>query len=81
MALNEPLEGPLAMGERHVREGEERVRHQAELLRRYWTTEGEKALRAMEETLALGREHLRIERETRGLPPQAPEGEPKPEDR
>ncbi|MDO9713458.1 hypothetical protein [Paracraurococcus lichenis] len=67
-------EDPLAMAERHVREGEERVRHLAELLQRAWTEEGERALRAVEETLELAREHLRIERERRELRSLASEG-------
>lgn len=65
--MGEPEEDPLAQAERHVREGEERVARQAALLKQHYTPTGEKLLNELEKTLELAREHLRIEREARGI--------------
>ena len=69
-----PREDPLAQAERHVREGAERVERQtaihAKLVRDGHETEADQAravLETLKETLAIARDHLRIEREQRGL--------------
>jgi hypothetical protein len=70
----DPPEDALAMAERHVRVGEERVALQTALIEemerdnhRETAAEGRKALVALQDTLAQARERLRAEREKRGL--------------
>lgn len=69
-------EDPLAMAERHVREFEANVARQRvildEMIREDHPTEAEQAKAALatyEDSLRLAHEHLRMEREARGLEP------------
>ncbi|MFP5512267.1 MAG: hypothetical protein ACLGJC_04210 [Alphaproteobacteria bacterium] len=67
-------EDPLAMAERHVREGEARVARQAALVEHMVAvnldpTDARAVLEELKTTLALACEHLRWERQVRGLEP------------
>ena len=73
-AIMDPPEDVLAMAERHVREGEQRVARQVALIEEMdRDNQPDAAVRArvvletLQVTLALMREHLRVERKARGL--------------
>ncbi|WP_207537653.1 hypothetical protein [Sabulicella rubraurantiaca] len=72
----DPHEDALAMAERHVREGEERVARQRAIIEEMERDNHPKAaeigrstLQVLLSTLELMRGHLRIERERHGLEP------------